>query len=58
MANRPCKPDADLKRLWRMFLPNVPFPACGAPEKFDSAADHVARNEAGDAEPQVPDQAS
>jgi hypothetical protein len=54
MANRPCKPDADLKRLWRMLLPNVPFPACGAPEKFDSAVD-AAKNEAGDAEPNAAD---
>ena len=51
MANRPCKPDADLTRLRRTLLPNIPFPACGVPEKFDSAADHDAKNEAGDAEP-------
>jgi hypothetical protein len=58
MAGRPCKPDADLKQLWQVLLPNTPFPACGVPEKLDSAADHAARNEAGDAKPQVPDQAS
>jgi hypothetical protein len=57
MANRPCKPDADLKRLWQVLLPSTPFPACGAPEtpgkteKFDSAADHAAGGEPGDAEP-------
>jgi hypothetical protein len=63
MASRPCKPDADLKRLWQVLLPSTPFPACGAPEKpekpekpgkFDSAADHAAGGEPGepgDAEP-------
>jgi hypothetical protein len=29
MTNRPCKPDADLRGIWRMLLPDVPFPACG-----------------------------
>jgi hypothetical protein len=38
MASRPCKPDADMKRLWRFLLPSTPFPACGVPE--DSAAAH------------------
>jgi hypothetical protein len=28
MASRPCKPDADLKHLWRTLL-GTPFPACG-----------------------------
>jgi len=31
MASRPCKPDGDLKGLWRMLL-GTPFPACGIPE--------------------------
>jgi hypothetical protein len=31
MASRPCKPDGDLKELWRMLL-GTPFPACGIPE--------------------------
>jgi hypothetical protein len=31
MTNRPCKPDADLRGIWQMLLPDVPFPACGAP---------------------------
>jgi hypothetical protein len=39
MADRPCKPDADLKRLWRALLPGTPFPACGAPEVSDAVAD-------------------
>jgi hypothetical protein len=54
MANRPCKPDADLKRLWRMLLPNTPFPACGVPENFDSAADR-SENGSDDAEPNAAD---
>jgi hypothetical protein len=29
MANRPCKPDADIKRLWQTLLPGTPMPACG-----------------------------
>ena len=28
MANRPCKPDADLKHLWQMLLPDMPMPNC------------------------------
>jgi hypothetical protein len=50
MASRPCKPDADLKRLWRMLLPNTPFPACGALENLNSAADR-SENRSDDAEP-------
>jgi hypothetical protein len=53
MASRPCKPDADLKRLWQMLLPSTAFPACGAPEnpeKFESAADHAAGRAPDDAE--------
>ena len=39
MASRPCKPDADLKGLWRTLL-GTPFPACGVPanDDADSAA--------------------
>jgi len=29
MASRLCKPDADLKHIWRMLLPDTPMPACG-----------------------------
>jgi len=32
MIGRPCKPDADLKGLWRTLL-GTPFPACGMPEE-------------------------
>jgi hypothetical protein len=37
MANRPCKPGDDVKRIWQLLLPDTPFPACGAQE--DNAAD-------------------
>ena len=36
MANRPCRADADVKRIWQLLLPDAPFPACGTQE--DSAA--------------------
>lgn len=32
MTNRPCKPDADLKGIWQMLLPDVQLPACGVPD--------------------------
>jgi hypothetical protein len=35
MIGRPCKPDADLKGLWRMLL-GTPFPACGISEDSDA----------------------
>jgi hypothetical protein len=38
MADRPCKPDADFKRLWRAMLPGTPFPACGMPPDADAAS--------------------
>jgi len=38
MINRPCKPDADLKWLWRTLLGSTPLPACGTPEQADPAA--------------------
>ncbi len=37
MANRPCKPDADVKRIWQLLLPDTAFPACGTQE--DAGAD-------------------
>jgi hypothetical protein len=36
MANRPCKPDGDLKKLWQTLMPGVAMPACGTAE--DEAA--------------------
>jgi hypothetical protein len=44
MANRPCRTDADLKRLWQLLLPGTPAPACNAPENsVDEARDNAAR---------------
>jgi hypothetical protein len=37
MANRPCKPDADTKRLWQMLMPGVAMPSCGTAQ--DDASD-------------------
>jgi hypothetical protein len=37
MANRPCKPGDDVKRIWQLLLPGTPFPACGTQE--DNAVD-------------------
>jgi hypothetical protein len=38
MADRPCKADADVKRIWQLLLPDTPFPACGARENADADA--------------------
>jgi len=51
MANRPCKPGADVKQIWRMLLPDMPFPACGTQD--DNAAD--ARDSAALADKSQPD---
>ena len=32
MAMRPCKPELDMKRLWRLLLPDAPMPGCLAQE--------------------------
>ena len=32
MATRPCKPELDMKRLWRLLLPDAPMPGCLAQE--------------------------
>jgi hypothetical protein len=37
MANRPCKPGADVKQIWQLLLPDTPFPACGTQD--DKAAE-------------------
>jgi hypothetical protein len=39
MAGRPCRPDADFKRLWRFLLPDTAFPACGSSEQSPAAPD-------------------
>jgi hypothetical protein len=54
MANRPCKPDADLNWLWLTLLPGTPLPACGVPEESNSASNDsakLAKNLRGNAEP-------
>jgi hypothetical protein len=38
MANRPCKPDADIKRLWQTLLTGTPMPACGVSDDSEAAA--------------------
>jgi hypothetical protein len=40
MIGRPCKPDSDLKGLWRTLL-GTPFPACGIAEDGESSDDHA-----------------
>lgn len=49
MANRPCTPDGDLKKLWQTLMPGVAMPACG------TAEDDAAR-EGKNAAPQEKDQ--
>jgi len=36
VAERPCKPGADVKRIWHLLLPDMPFPACGTQDKADA----------------------
>jgi hypothetical protein len=43
MANRPCRADADVKRIWRLLLPDTAFPACGAPAEAGMAANESAK---------------
>jgi hypothetical protein len=38
MHNRPCKPNADLKLIWRTLMPGTPFPACGVEVDENSTA--------------------
>jgi hypothetical protein len=53
MANRPCKPDDDLKKLWRALMPGVALPACGtgedaarqAPPRYEAEPLPPAKNE-------------
>jgi hypothetical protein len=44
MANRPCKPDADVKRIWQLLLPDTAFPACGRQE--DAGENAASANDA------------
>lgn len=41
MASRPCRADADVKRIWQLLLPDAPFPAC------ETQADNTAGESAG-----------
>src|SRR5579883_630327 len=43
VTGRPCKPDDDMKRIWKLLLPDTPFPACGVSE--GSEADAVDKKE-------------
>jgi hypothetical protein len=36
MADRPCRADTDVKRIWQLLLPDMPFPACGGQENADT----------------------
>jgi hypothetical protein len=45
MANRPCKPDADTKRLWQMLMPGTSMPSCGTAQD-DEGGDSAASNNA------------
>jgi hypothetical protein len=38
MANRPCKPDADMKRIWQLLLPDTAFQVCGTQENAGADA--------------------
>jgi hypothetical protein len=40
MTGRPCRPDADLKGLWRTLL-GTPFPACGIAEDSERQSDRA-----------------
>ncbi len=46
MASRPCKPDADAKQIWRLLLPDTPFPACGVRENVHAIESAAPANEA------------
>lgn len=37
MATRTCKPDAELKQLWKLLLPGTAMPACGVTEDAGAA---------------------
>jgi hypothetical protein len=37
MPNRPCKPDADMKKMWQTLLPGVAMPSCGTGAADDDA---------------------
>ena len=51
MTSRPCKADADVKRVWQLLLPDTPFPACGTQDNAEAGAS-AAPPEQDDAEAQ------
>ncbi len=36
MSGRPCNPDSDLQRLWRIFLRATPMPQCAPQDRRDA----------------------
>jgi len=38
MAKRPCRTETDLKRIWRLLLPDTPLPACVTEENASADA--------------------
>jgi hypothetical protein len=58
MANRPCKPDADTKRLWQMLMPGVAMPPCGTAQddrqKDESGNSATANNVAAESDKNKP----
>jgi hypothetical protein len=45
MATRPCKPGADVKRIWQLLLPDTPFPACGTQQNTEAAKQTPSQSE-------------
>ncbi len=45
MADRPCKPGADVKRIWQLLLPDTPFPACGTRDTGEADAGESAETQ-------------
>jgi hypothetical protein len=45
MAERHCKPDADLKWLWQTLVPDMALPLCGMPKKSVGASGESVRPE-------------
>jgi hypothetical protein len=57
MANRPCKADAGVTRIWQLLLPGTAFPACGTQEdaaKGGNAAPASEAREYAEARPGFP----
>jgi hypothetical protein len=51
MATRPCKPGADVKRIWQLLLPDAPFPACGTKDNPGAEANEPPPQAPGDGAP-------